>query len=439
MGNTCHTARSLHQPQLDSNGTETRSSWFGKLCAGCLACIRRLKARLHKWAAASVGIGIKCKNCPTVAPNGTERQPPSRFSGSASSQLTAGSSTIVDGKNHPSSPGTTANHDNLVCDGHPSHNLNNGAPTATDTITSIMQMDEVIQHLVNHGCSEITKDLDLDSCSHQLIARGGFGEVYSGKLHNGTEVAIKCLRNLQSLDRSDGSSKVLKHTAQEIYAWAKCEHPGILKFRGISRFRDQVAMVSEWMPNGSLSNYLRNEPSIDRVQLCVRLSGALEYMHRERIVHGDIKPANVLMSNNNTPLFTDFGSALLEYEASLQFTPTTTLETTLRYTAPELLNESSSKNTFKADIYAFGMMMLEIMTGQVPFPDKRPAAVCLAAARGEMPKRPDLSSIIPEKTLEDELWKLLTCCWAFEPNSRPSAPQLRKKLESIWNRLNSDT
>ncbi|KAG8717390.1 hypothetical protein FRC09_014350 [Ceratobasidium sp. 395] len=308
------------------------------------------------------------------------------------------------------------------------HNSNNRPSEITDTITSIMQTGEVVQHLVKHGCPEITKDLDLDSCSSSPIAWGGFSDVYSGKLYDGTEVVIKCPRTLQNLGRSDGSSKVLKHTAQEVYTWAKCDHPGILRLRGIARFQDQVAMVSEWMPNGSLTDYLRKQPSIDRIQLCVQLSEALEYMHGKRIVHGDIKPANVLMSNNNTPLFTDFGSALLEYEASLQFTPTTTLETTLRYMAPELLDSDNNKHSFETDIYAFGM---EIMTGQVPFPDKRSVAVCLAAARGEVPKRPDLSSILPQKRLEDELWGLLTCCWAIEANSRPSAPQLRETVSKL--------
>ncbi|KAG8789802.1 hypothetical protein FRC12_013182 [Ceratobasidium sp. 428] len=304
-------------------------------------------------------------------------------------------------------------------------------PEITDTITSIMQMDEVIQHLIQHRCPEITKDLDLDSCSHRPIEWGGFSEVYLGKLHSGTEVAIKCSRKLQSLDRSGGSSEILKHTAREIYAWAKCDHPGILKFRGIARFRDQVVMVSEWMPNGSLSSYLRKRPSINRIQLCVRLSEALEYMHARGIVHGDIKPANVLMSNDDTPLFADFGNALLECETSLRFTPTTSWGMTPRYMASELLNGSSNQHNFKSDIYAFGMMVLEIMTGQVPFPDKRSVVVCHVAGLGEIPKRPDLSSIIPEKTLEDELWGLLTCCWAFEPNSRPSAPELKQQVSKL--------
>ncbi|KAG8717394.1 hypothetical protein FRC09_014354 [Ceratobasidium sp. 395] len=242
-------------------------------------------------------------------------------------------------------------------------NLNNWTPEITDTITSIMQMDEVIQHLIQHRCPEITKDLDLDSCSHRPITWGGFGEIYLGKLHGGTEVAIKCSRKLQSLDRSGGSSEILKHTAREIYAWAKCDHPGILKFRGIARFRNQVAMVSEWMPNGSLSNYLRKRPSINRIQLCVRLSEALEYMHARGVVHGDIKPhygsctqANVLMSNDDTPLFADFGNALLECETSLRFTPTTSWGMTPRYMASELLNGSSNQHNFKSDIYAFGMV-----------------------------------------------------------------------------------
>ncbi|KAG9085544.1 hypothetical protein FS749_004336 [Ceratobasidium sp. UAMH 11750] len=170
------------------------------------------------------------------------------------------------------------------------------------------QVDEVIRCLVEHGCQDITGELDPSSISSDPIASGGSSNIHLGKLRDGTEVAIKSLFNLRSLDASNKSFKLLKH------------------------------------------------PSVDRVQLCVQLAEALEYMHTRRIVHGDIKAANVLMSKDNTPLFADFGNALLTHGATLEFTATTSLGITPQYTAPEILKGDSRYST-EADIYAFEMLI----------------------------------------------------------------------------------
>ncbi|KAG8706658.1 hypothetical protein FRC08_000921, partial [Ceratobasidium sp. 394] len=229
-------------------------------------------------------------------------------------------------------------------------------PIRVTMIKSSMQVDEVIRCLVEHGCQDITGELDPSSISSDPIASGGSSNIYLCKLRDGTEVAVKYLFNLRSLDASNKSFKLLKHTACEIYAWSKCHHPGILPLLGMARFRGQVAVVTQWMENGTLSSFLCKHPSVDRVQLCVQLAEALEYMHTRRIVHGDIKAANILMSKDNTPLFADFGNALLTHGATLEFTATTSLGITPQYTAPEILKGDSRYST-EADIYAFGMLI----------------------------------------------------------------------------------
>ncbi|KAG8774875.1 hypothetical protein FRC12_001783 [Ceratobasidium sp. 428] len=110
---------------------------------------------------------------------------------------------------------------------------------------------------------------------------------------------------------------------------------------------------------------------------------------------------------------------------------------TLRYAAPELLNGNSDKPSIETDIYSFGMTVLEIVTGEVPFANyAQPIALSIqVGVKGEIPARPDLSLIFPEKAMEDEFWGLLTRCWDSEPKNRPSAPHLRTQLASIWERL----
>ncbi|KAG9084355.1 hypothetical protein FRC06_004113, partial [Ceratobasidium sp. 370] len=298
--------------------------------------------------------------------------------------------------------------------------------TRVTTISSSMENDEVIQCLVEHGCQDITGKLDPSSISGDPIAYGGTSNIYLAKLRDGTEVAVKCLFNLRNLEASNEGFKILKRTACEIYTWSKCDHPGILRLQGMALFRGQVAVVTEWMKQGTPSSFLRKQPSFNRIQLCVQLAEALEYMHTRGIVHGDIKAANVLMSDDNTPLFTDFGNALLMHGATLQFTKTTSLGITHRYTAPEILKGDSRYST-KADIYAFAMLVLEIVTGRAPFADKSAIAIVYTVTiKRKIPGRQNLSSLFHNKTLEDELWRLLTSCWAYKPNNRPSAPRLRK-------------
>ncbi|KAG8717391.1 hypothetical protein FRC09_014351 [Ceratobasidium sp. 395] len=238
---------------------------------------------------------------------------------------------------------------------HLSHVRNTGTPKMATKFKSSMGIEEVIKCLVGHGCQDITGDLDLGSASSEPIAWGGGGKIYFAKLRSGTEVAIKCLLNLGHVDSSEKSSKLLKRTAREIYTWSKCDHPGVVRMRGIALFRGQVAMVSEWMQNGSLRSFMRRRSSFDCIQLCVQLAETLEYLHARKIAHGDIKPDNVLMSNNHAPLFTDFGNAFLMYEASLQFS-STTFGTTARYAAPEVLSEVSNEPSIESDIYSFGMV-----------------------------------------------------------------------------------
>ncbi|KAG8717007.1 hypothetical protein FRC09_014898 [Ceratobasidium sp. 395] len=319
---------------------------------------------------------------------------------------------------------------------HPSHIRNIGPPKTATIFRSTMGNEEVMKCLVEHGCQDITNDLDLGSASSEPIAWGGVGKIYFAKLRSGTEVAIKCLFNLGHVDKSEKNSTLLKHTAREIYTWSKCDHPGVVRMRGIALFRGQVAMVSEWMRNGSLRGFIREHPSFDRIQLCVQLAETLEYIHARKIVHGDIKPDNVLMSDDHTPLFTDFGNAFLMYEASLQFS-STTFGTTARYAAPEVLSEASDKPSTETDIYSFGMTVLEVVTGEVPFANyRKPISLFMAVGvRGEIPKRPDLSLIFSEKALEDEFWGLITRCWDSKPNNRPSSSELRIQLTSIWESL----
>ncbi|KAG8692568.1 hypothetical protein FRC08_009688 [Ceratobasidium sp. 394] len=308
-----------------------------------------------------------------------------------------------------------------------SHPLrDNGAGSSIPSkISRVMPLSSVVAILVEHECQDISKVLDLSACSEYPISSGGFGDVYRGQLKDGTAVAIKCMRIIID-PRSNEQQKHFKDAAREIHTWSKLNHRYVSRFLGLAEFRGQIAMVSPWAQHGSLSMFLANRPDLNRPRLCTQIAEGLAFLHQCNVVHGDLKGANVLVSEAYEPLLADFGSATLQ-ERTLQFTCTTTRNNfSLRWTAPELLGDAPL--SVAADVYALGMTILEVITGSVPYAEfKRDPAVMNAINNKQHPKRSQAH--IPTGTeYGDVLWELLTSCWAFKPESRPSAQLVQDKL-----------
>ncbi|QRV74229.1 Ephrin type-A receptor 4 [Ceratobasidium sp. AG-Ba] len=187
-------------------------------------------------------------------------------------------------------------------------------------------------------------------------------------------------------------------------------------------------MVSPWVERGSLFKYLEDRPRLNRPQLCMKIADGLSFLHENRVVHGDLKGANVLVSDAEEPLIADFGNAIV-HERTLQFTHSITkCNLSPRWTAPEVLAEGLC--TAEADVYALGMTILEVITGKVPYPELKDLAVILAVVQKRFPTRPE-EHISSASTEGDSLWQLLVQCWDFEPAARPTAKAVKDALESI--------
>ncbi|KAG8706611.1 hypothetical protein FRC09_002324 [Ceratobasidium sp. 395] len=237
--------------------------------------------------------------------------------------------------------------------------------------------------------------LDISSCSTRPISRGGFSDIYFGRLYNGTPVAIKTIFVLS--DDQEQEHKHLKAT----------------------EFREQIAMVSVWMENGDLRSYVNKYPNVDRIKLCAQIADGLAYLHSTGIIHGDLKGPNVLISKDGVATLIDFGNAVLR-ESTLQFTDTgTNQKMSIRWTAPELLE--GGKHSANADLYSLGM---EAFTGKVPYSEKNDRAVMVAIMKYEYPARPQ--ECIPTNSgWGDALWYLLMRCWNPVPEQRPKAIEVR--------------
>ncbi|CAE6444362.1 unnamed protein product [Rhizoctonia solani] len=299
------------------------------------------------------------------------------------------------------------------------------APAAI--IHNEMTIGEVLKHLADHGCNDVTRELG-DCQSEYPVSIGGYGDVYCGTLNNGKEVGLKCVRLL--LDSSDKGQKKLKNTARELYVWSKCDHPNVMKLIGVAQFRNQLAMVSAWMDNGNMREFLRRHPQTNRHLLCTQIIDGVIYLHNEKsIAHGDLKGANILISCDQIPKITDFGNSTLK-ECSLRFSVTDSGPAfSVRWTAPEILEEKTGI-TVEGDIYALGMTILEVITGEVPYHGVRDVALCLKIIKSEYPKRPE-RHISSQNERGNLLWSLLMDCWAYEPHLRPTATSIQDKMKRI--------
>ncbi|KAG8724059.1 hypothetical protein FRC09_000602 [Ceratobasidium sp. 395] len=160
------------------------------------------------------------------------------------------------------------------------------------------------------------------------------------------------------------------------------------------------------------------------------MAEGVTYLHNQNVIHGDLKGLNVLISDAGHALITDFGNTLLnEYSLSL-LNSTTSCGVSLRWAAPEILSGEGRRST-ESDIYALGMTILEVITGEVPFSGMSDMEVIreVAIKRG-IPRRPR-RILRHGEDIEESLWSLLENCWMHDPDSRPTASRILASLRTI--------
>ncbi|QRV96277.1 cytoplasmic tyrosine-protein kinase BMX [Ceratobasidium sp. AG-Ba] len=296
--------------------------------------------------------------------------------------------------------------------------------------SSLTTVPEVLACLEARGCANLTKQLDESSCSRYPVSSGGFGDVYRGSLLSGTQIAIKMLKLYA--DAEEGNQRCLKYAARELYTWSKCQHRNVQRLLGVVEFREHIGMVSLWETNGDLTSYVHQIPQTkDRHNMCIQIARGLSYLHEQGMIHGDLKASNILISEDGTPLLSDFGNAKLN-EYSLQFTDSSSRTTiSVRWTAPEILDGRATYST-AADVYSLGMTILETLTGKVPWYGIAETAVMVAVLiKKQHPKRP-IDRLPLDPVYADHLWTLMERCWTFELQDRPDAAQVLMVLQDVW-------
>ncbi|KAJ7961576.1 putative Kinase [Quillaja saponaria] len=194
------------------------------------------------------------------------------------------------------------------------------------------------------------------------LGEGGFGTVYKGKLRSGPFVAIKLLGK----SKTNGQDFI-----SEVATIGRIHHVNVVQLTGFCVEGSKRALVYEFMINGSLDKYIFSKEGINSTlylsckkihEISLGVARGIAYLHQGcdmQILHFDIKPHNILLDENFIPKVSDFGLAKL-YPVDDSIVSLTAVRGTLGYMAPELFYKNIGGVSYKADVYSFGMLLMEM-------------------------------------------------------------------------------
>ncbi|KAF9778179.1 kinase-like domain-containing protein [Thelephora terrestris] len=255
-----------------------------------------------------------------------------------------------------------------------------------------------------------------------FYCRSGFADVSIGE-YLGLPVAIKSLGV-----RGRDDPKTFKGLCREIICWKHLSHTNILPLFGVSVSEDRChfSILTEWMPNGNVIRYARSNPKANRLKLLAEVMSGVTYLHELKIVHGDLKGANILVDVTGTARVADFGlMTMIDMSTAILSGTAVSSGGTHGWMSPELLDPSrfgaNGRPTRESDCYALGMVIYEVLTGLRPFHHLIAPTPVPAVMRGERPIKPfDAESL----GFSDTLWRLVQSCWGESSADRPTVREL---------------
>nr|XP_034892570.1 rust resistance kinase Lr10-like isoform X2 [Populus alba] len=228
--------------------------------------------------------------------------------------------------------------------------------SAYDTVEEFLQTHNNLMPVVRYSYSEIEK---MTRGFKEKLGEGGFGCVYKGKLRSGHSAAIKLLGK----SKANGQDFI-----NEVATIGRIRHTNVVQLVGFCAEGSKRALVYDFMPNGSLNNFIFSQErsvslSWEKLhEISLGVAHGIQYLHRGcemQILHFDIKPHNIFLDEHFTPKVADFGLArLCPTNESLK--SLTAARGTIGYMAPELFYKNIGRVSYKADVYSFGMLLLEM-------------------------------------------------------------------------------
>ncbi|KAA0716178.1 Mitogen-activated protein kinase kinase kinase 12 [Triplophysa tibetana] len=237
----------------------------------------------------------------------------------------------------------------------------------------------------------------------QWVGSGAQGAVFLGKFH-GEEVAVKKVRDIKETE--------IKHLR-------KLKHPNIITFKGVCTQAPCYCLIMEYCAQGQLYEVLRAGRKITPsllVDWAMGIAGGMNYLHLHKIIHRDLKSPNMLITHDDLVKISDFGTSkeLRDKSTKMSFAGT------VAWMAPEVIrNEPVSE---KVDIWSFGVVLWEMLTGEIPYKDVDSSAIIWGVGNNS------LQLPLPE-SCPDGFKILLRQCWNCKPRNRPSFRQILLHLD----------
>ncbi|KAK3415677.1 hypothetical protein EUGRSUZ_H01587 [Eucalyptus grandis] len=271
------------------------------------------------------------------------------------------------------------------------------------------------------------------------LGEGGYGSVYRGILRSGNEVAVKILNK----PKSNGQDFI-----SEVATIGRIHHVNVVQLVGFCFDYSKQALVYDFMPNGSLDKHISNKDGDDPLdykkmhEISLGIARGIEYLHRGcdmQILHFDIKPHNILLDQSFTPKISDFGLARL-YPIGHSIVSLTAARGTLGYMAPELFYKDIGGISYKADVYSFGMMLMEMAgrrrninahaehSSQIYFP-------LWIYDQLSKEKEVERVEVIEEERETRKMIIVALWCIQLSPNDRPSMRKVLDMLEGDIDKL----
>lgn len=246
----------------------------------------------------------------------------------------------------------------------------------------------------------------------EVIGKGGFGEVY--KAFDNIRKK-ECAYKKIFTERLEGNR--MRRYIAEIKTMAMCDNMFLVPIVGFTA-EAPYCIVTEFMPHGSLDKYIRKRHSNDvcllsgsqLTRIAIGIAHGMMHLHKQGIIHRDLKAANIVLDKKNFPRICDFGIARFGYDGGM-----TQKIGTPNYMAPELIVSNSYDN--KVDVYAYAMILYEMVEGIRAFKGLKLNEIFSCVVKGQ--ERPEFTNCTPQP-LKD----LISRCWDQDPKERPTFEEI---------------
>ncbi|XP_073318001.1 receptor protein kinase TMK1-like [Primulina huaijiensis] len=300
---------------------------------------------------------------------------------------------------------------------------------------------------------QVLRNMTNNFAPENELGRGGFGVVYKGELDDGTKIAVK---------RMEGaviSSKALEEFQSEIAVLSKVRHRHLVCLLGFSIQGNERILVYEYMHQGALSKHLFHWKKFQleplswkrRLNIALDVARGMEYLHtfaHQSFIHRDLKSSNILLGDDFRAKVSDFG--LVKLAPDGEKSVVTRLAGTFGYLAPEYA--VTGKITTKADVFSFGVVLMELLTGLMAIDEERPEETQYLVGwfwQVKSKKEKLMAAIDQTLDLKDEIFDSILIvsdlaghCTAREPGQRPDMGHSVNVLTSLvekWKPIEYDT